>query len=168
MANIYLLEDDKRFIAQAEDSFQEAHAHTLYPLEAQLSNKAEYWRNLDIMPHDLVVLDLNLQLAGARWTGLEVLQLLDNEKKAGRLPGLERVLIATGVPGQVDPENIYPEIGFVSRFKVYGMEKGEDSAGRTSAVGYGASLVRKVEAIIAGTEEELNNKPLDNHFDDVE
>ena len=138
-----------------------------------------YWTSLDVSPEDLVVLDLNLTGAfpkdiepKQRYGGKDTLKLLQELKNEGRLSGLEKVLVATSIKGEVDPRRAQVDFLECEGFDVYGMEKGvQEAVSRTSEFGTGAipssklvavpsayklALVRTVQAIYEGDIEPLN------------
>ena len=154
MGFIYFMDDDKKLVEQAKFALESRSTHNFYEVDISQATKEEYLRSLDLMAHDLVVLDL--KLVGVPSTGLDVLEVLHQEKKKGHLLGLEQVLIATSAKKQVDPKDVYPAIAFAEGFKVYGMEKGVDPTRQVSVIDYVSGLMRIVDRIYAGTEKPLN------------
>ena len=118
------------------------------------ANMGKYWRELQITGEDLVVVDLHLgdyvdpvsrEKKSIPFTGRDILNLFQREKLSGNMQGLEKVLVATSLPLEVDFEN--PSAFYVGLrgFNVYGMEKGRDKTGRITS--YGISLAQKISQI---------------------
>lgn len=118
------------------------------------ANIGKYWRELQITGEDLVVVDLHLgdyvdpisrEKKSIPFTGRDILSLFQREKLSGNMQGLEKVLVATSLPLEVDFEN--PSAFYVGLrgFDVYGMEKGRDKTGRITS--YGISLAQKISQI---------------------
>ena len=148
IAKLYLVEDSKSLIEQAHAAFQGG-GYVVVEVDLQKANTSKYWRGVRIKPHDLIILDLNLEESGLRYSGLDVLKLFEYEKNQQRtLRGLEQVLVATSVRHQVDPEYVFPEIALAIGFTIYGLEKGVDPV-TDKVTNYGKSLRDMVERIYA-------------------
>ncbi len=114
---IYLVEDDKALIQEAQRHLPDNYYVVDVPLGE--ASKGEYWRTLALTPQDLPVIDLNLR---QQYNGKAILQLLQREKRAGRLSGLERVLVATAIREDLQPgyDGI---ISSVKAYRIYGLAK---------------------------------------------
>ncbi len=121
LPRVYIVEDDSRLISEAQVSGR-GHYEVVGVAISQ-SDDPTYWDGLDLQPDDTVVVDLNLR---ADHSGYDVLSLLEREKAAHHLSGLENVLVATSLREQVEPERIDPRIGLLRGFKVFGLENIED------------------------------------------
>lgn len=148
---IILLEDDKNLVHEAEATLSRTYDFKEVPLSE--ANNAQYWQRLNLTAEDIPVLDLNLK---SKYSGLDVLRLLQREKASGRLAGLEQVLVATSLKGQVSPESVSPDIAFIDEFSVYGIEKGQDAMRKVDVADYGTSLVSMINSIYAGSATPLN------------
>lgn len=158
MPTVYIAEDDKSLIREATKAFYPN--YFVYELDITKSGNVDDWGKLDLTKNDFVVLDLNYsgdpQLKG-RISGLDTLNFLLQEKKAGRLGGLVNIIIATSHTGVIDPESLEPLIGCAdeSLLKIYGLDKvvaGEDKV----VVNYGERLKQYVEQIKKGEVQPLN------------
>ncbi len=148
---IFLLEDDKNLVHEAEATLGEMYKFHEVPLSQ--ANSVEYWRGLALTGDDIPIIDLNLK---SKYSGLDVIRLLQREKSAGALNGLEHVLVATSLKGQVAPGSVSPDLAFVDGFRVYGVEKGVDAARKVDVADYGTSLASMIGRIYAGTATPLN------------
>ncbi len=152
-SRIFVMEDEKELITEARGALSPE--YQVGEVDVSQANNLGYWQGLGIMPEDLVVLDLNLR--EPTYSGLDVLRRLEDGKRRGNLPGLDKVLVATSIRGQVNPANPSGDIALTTGFDVYGLEKGVDASGRITPAGYGASLADKVESIYAGSDTPLND-----------
>jgi hypothetical protein len=152
---IYILEDDERLVEKAQEVMNDTYTSVI-AVGIGNANTPTYWRGLNIKSRDLVILDLNLKQAGVRYSGKDVLRILESEKRQGNLAGLEQVLVATSVQGEVDPHNVSPDIALIDGFDVYGMEKGTSEREGIDIDKYGASLSEAIADIYAGRAEALN------------
>ena len=169
---ILIIEDDGKLIEEAQNILDMGYTeelclvgeklmpefnlkYDLIPLELPRVLDINYWDSLAIKQEDCVVLDLNYgnymdlktqKCVKVIFNGRDVLNLLAWNKANGKqVSNLEKVLIATSLPLEVDPANPHPDIALVSGFDVYGLEKGRDKKG--NIVNYGSSLLDKLDHI---------------------
>ena len=155
---ILLVEDDNNLAEQAMQMLQK---ESYEPLRVQIEYAMEFseWQSYGITPRDLVVLDLNFKIAGVKYSGKDVLKVLENGKQRGILPGLEKILIATSMKAEVDPRQVSPDIAFIDeRIKMYGLEKGVNQTTRmVDSQGYAVSLLAAIHEIYQGQRSILNS-----------
>lgn len=148
---VYIVEDDPRLISEAQVSGHGRYEVIGVPVSQ--SNDPTYWQALDLQAGDTLVIDLNLR---ADHSGYDVLSLLEREKAARRLGGLENVLVATSLREQVELKKVDPRIGLLRGFRVYGLEKGTDVRRNVDVQRYGTSLLDMIDRIYCGEEAPLN------------
>lgn len=129
--------------------------YALIQLDLPKAMQIDYWNSLNITKDDCVVLDLHYgnymdpntkTVQRIPFNGRKVLlELAMNKANRIGVKDLERVLIATSLPLEVNPEHVHPEIALVSGFDVYGLEKGKDKTDKI--IGYGKSLLERLDAI---------------------
>ncbi len=169
---IYIAEDDQHLLDEAyrEISAQynlhlrgdtkgniQSEIEQLYQfrrVDLPKANNGKYWRQLDITPNDLVVVDLHLghytdpatrERVPILFNGQDILRVLEKEKLNGNLQGLEKVLVATSLPLEVSEANPAAFYVNLQGFDIYGMEKGFNKQGRVQS--YGISLAKKITEI---------------------
>ncbi len=169
--HIYIVEDEERLLDEAYRELEALYEinlsinqgilqekrecpYKLRRVDLPHANEAKYWRQLGIKTEDTVVLDLNFshyrdvhtrEHTKVDFTGKDVLKVLEAEKRKGNLPTLEKVLVATSLPLEVDSANPSAFYVGIQGFDVYGMEKGRDRQGRV--IGYGRSLAERLVAL---------------------
>jgi len=172
-SKIFIVEDDNTLIQDAQNVLDMQYKDYLssnklggitheiklkydfIPLELPKALDVTYWQDLGITTQDCVVLDLHYgnymdpntkTFQRIPFNGRDVLLMLAMNKENGRgLADLERVLIATSLPLEVNPEHVHPDIALISGFDVYGLEKGKNK--KDEVVGYGKSLLDRLDAI---------------------
>lgn len=154
---ILIVEDDIALADQAMMLLRNA-AYDPCSLDVTKVMELDYWKSCQITSQDLVVLDLNFRLADVRYSGKEVLRVLEQGKKAGDLQQLEQILVATSMKSEVDPKQVSPDIAFIDeRIKMYGLEKGVHPITRlVDLQGYGTSLLTTIKEIYQGKRTVLN------------
>ncbi len=170
--HIYIVEDEERLLDEAYRELQVLYdihlqadrqgeiqekrefPYRLRRVDLPHANERKYWNKLEITTNDTVVLDLNFnnyrdihtrEKRVVDFTGKDVLKVLEAEKRKRSLPGLERVLVATSLPLEVDSANPAAFYVGIQGFDLYGMEKGRDIQGRV--IGYGRSLAERLVAL---------------------
>ncbi len=154
---IFIVEDDVQLASQAYNSLANA-GYEPVRIDLNYANDITEWSRQQIQSKDLVVLDLNFKLAGVNYSGKEVLRLLEQGKKTNVLAGLDQILVATSMRGEVDPRQVSPEIAFIDeRIAMYGLEKGVNQLTRAvDPLTYGQSVLHAVDEIYRGTRTVLN------------
>lgn len=177
MGKGYIVEDDRELVVRANGPLTKG-VMPNFPLteiieiDLENANQADYWKSLGITGDDVVILDLNLQRAtvggvkvvgrtiagGSRpgYSGFDVLKRLQESKRGGELPELERVLVATSIARTVRPRSVSPDLAFATGFDVYGMEKGVDATGKVDSRGYAQGLLATIARIYRGEIAPLN------------
>ena len=149
---IIMVEDDQRLVAEATPRLIVG-GYTPFNTKLEETNTIEYWKKVNPTKDDLVVMDLNFKLAGANFSGLTVLNLLNREKQKGQIPGLEQVLVATSLKRQLDSPDICLDL---TAYRVYGLEKAVGPNNQVVSGSYANSLVDTIDKVYAGTARQLN------------
>ncbi len=154
---IFIVEDDMQLASQAYNSLASA-GYEPIRIDLKYANDISEWSGQQIQHTDLVILDLNFKLIGVNYSGKDILRLLEQGKKTNVLVGLEQILIATSMRGEVDPRQVSPEIAFIDeRIAMYGLEKGVNQLTRAvDPQTYGQSVLQAVNEIYRGTRTVLN------------
>lgn len=155
---VYVIEDDLDLANEACTALTNA-GYESSPLEVNALADRGYWAGLGLQEGDALVLDINFKAAGVRYTGTQVLQVLERASGTTGLEALAQVpiLVATSLSGYVDSDRPHADIGTLNpaKVRVYGMQK--DADGLTGMVNdYGANLVAAIGTIQDGTRPQLN------------